>query len=307
MPGKQAVGRIVIEAREAVARATVYIQDLSPQSSYKLAFVRKADDTNLGVIIGTIIVDERGRYEGKFEFDRGNIGGSGISCEGIDACIVLLSGGEEEFAAPLVGYRAAPFSWRVNLNFPDGKSESPILEVKQVEDVEVDKEDVVEEVCEEVEETEDVKEESVEVEEMISEEVVVEVEEVPPSVYDFTEEDVVVDVISHLFQGDNNVVDIFANSDKFPDAQWIVTDLQSIEGFAGDEIVQNGLVKECVSKHKHVLLGRDSSTYILGIPDIYDITLHNNEHEFYHMFDSFKMCNPSDPVKGAHGYWLKQL
>jgi len=319
MPGKQAVGRIVIEARDDVARATVYIQDLSPQDTYRLAFISRAGEANLGVILGSIIVDEKGRYEGKFEFDRANIGGSRITCEGIDACVVFLGGGEEEFAAPLAGYRTQPFSWRVNLSFPDGKEESPILEVKQVEEI-VAEEVVVEE---EIEEAEDEVEEEEEEEERavlgISE-VAAEVEDVPPPVYDFdiveildeevrAEEVADDDDLQVLFQGEN-VVEIFGNSDRFPNAQWVVTSLQHA-GAVDDDILLNPLVMECCDKHKHILLGRNvedgRSTYILGIPDIYDISQYTEEHEFIELFDSFRMCNPNDPIRGAHGYWLKEL
>jgi hypothetical protein len=296
MPGKQAVGRIVIEARDNMARATVYIQDLSPQSTYKLAFISRAGEGNLGVVLGSIIVDERGRFEGKFEFDRANIGGSTIACEGIDACVVILGGSEEELAAPLAGYRSQPFSWRVNLGFADGKEESPILEVKQLEEVAAETETESAKKPEKPEEA-------------------VEAEEVPAPVYDFVMEEQASeaptphDVFQALFQ-EESTVEIFGHWGRFPKAQWIVTTLQSIEA-TGEKLVQNPLVRECCQKHRHILLGRNIgdmvSTYVLGIPDIYDITLHTGEHEFNSLFDSFKLCNPSDPVKGAHGYWLKQL
>jgi len=317
MSGKQAVGRIVIEARDDMARATVYIQDLSPQSTYKLAFVSRAEESNLGVVVGSIIVDERGRYEGKFEFNRANIGGSGITCEGIDACVIFLSSDEEEFTAPLAGYRAQPFSWRVNLSFPDGREESPILEVKQIEEVV----EVIQEVTETVEE---ISPEAVEVVEEVLEETTkesIEIEETPLPVYDFVVEEPVSDVfvaeepvaqddISLLFHNDN-IVEIFSYSDRYPDAQWVVTNLQSIQ-IISDDVLKNPLVGKCYEKHRHVLLGRNAennghNTYILGVPDVFDITVHTNEHEFNSLFDSFKLCNPSDPIKGAHGYWLKKL
>ena len=318
MPGKQAVGRIVIEAREEMARATVYIQDLSPQNSYKLAFISRAGEANMGVVLGSIIVDERGRYEGKFEFSRADIGGSRITCEGIDACVVLLSSNEEDYAAPLVGYRLAPFSWRVNLSFPDGKDNSPILEVKQIEEEKIEEAVEVEE-REEVEAAPEVEavEEATEAKEASAE-----TEEVPPPAYDFATEEPQSqqgnDRFSALFESES-IIEIFGNSDRFPSAQWIVTTLQKVEspgevqaaGLAADNLLQNPLVRECCDKHRHILLGRNAdgadSTYILGVPDVFDITVHNNEHEFNRIFDSFKLCSPSDPARGAHGYWLKQF
>jgi len=297
--GKQAVGRIVIEARDSTARATVYIQDLSPQNTYKLVFVNKAGEINFGVVLGTIIVDEKGRYEGKFEFNRTSIGGSRINCEGIDACVIILGDGDEDFVAPLVGYRTQPFSWRVNLAFPDNKEDSPILEVKQVEEIEV---------------TEEIQEAS-EVEEKITEVAQEEIqEEVPISVYNFETKDTETSNFESLFKNEN-IVDIFDGAGRFGVAQWVVTTSQEVMGqFTGKlgmEILHNPLVSECCEKHKHVLLGRNKSegntTYILGIPDIFDITSHAIGHELNNIFDSFKLCNPNDPVKGAHGYWLKQI
>ena len=313
MPGKQAVGRIVIEARDDMARATVYIQDLAPQNTYKLAFINRAGEENLGVVLGAIIVDERGRYEGKFEFDRAGIGGSRITCEGIDACVVFLGGGNEEFEAPLAGYRLQPFSWRVNLSFSDGKENSPILEVKQVEEsAPAAPVEVVEETQEEV---------------GVKTETEAEVEEVPPPVYDFiVEEPVSVpavtqaaqepipnDEIAKLFENEDTI-EIFRDTGQFPAAQWIVTALHKIENLEqiGKELLQNPFVKECCEKHKHILIGRHEdggNVYILGIPDVYDTAsnINPNVKEFCDIFDSFKLCNPNDPVKGSHGYWLKKL
>ncbi|MCL2376254.1 MAG: hypothetical protein FWC76_02545 [Defluviitaleaceae bacterium] len=320
MPGKQAVGRIVIEARDETARAIVYIQDLAPQNTYKLAFINRADETNIGVMLGSIIVDERGRYEGRFEFDRSNIGGSRIACENIDACAIIPSDSGEELAAPLVGYKGQPFSWRVNLRFPDGKEDSPILEIKEIEEApETDGVEVVEEVVEEA--IEEIVEEVVEeiVEEVVEEAMVIVAEEVPASVYDFVTEEVPIeteaqtsqnDGISTLFQS-GDAVEIFDDASQVVKAQWIVTTQQNIEalGSIDNGILQSPHVQECLAKHKHALLGKkdggDLDVYILGIPAVYDDG--TNNEDLSSIFDSFKFCNPNEPMKGAHGYWLKQL
>ena len=327
LPGKQAVGRVVLEARDDTAKAMVYIQDLTPQNTYKLAFVNRADEANLGVMLGSIIVDERGRYEGRFEFNRDNIGGSRITCESIDACAIIPSDSGEELVAPLVGYKGQPFSWRVNLCFSDGKEDSPVLEIKEVEEViEEAVEEIAEDMVEEVIEgaVEEVIEEAVEeiveeiVEEVAEEIPIIVAEEVPEPVYSFATEEMPIatapqmpqdNEIASLFQN-GDAVEIFSDSSQVLKAQWVVATPQEIEalGSIEDEVLQSPHVQEYLDKHKHVLLGKKGNdgtdVYILGVPAVYDDA---NAQDLSDIFDSFKFCNPDDSMKGGHGYWLKEL
>jgi len=285
MPGKQAVGRIVIEARDDMAKATVYLQDISPQNSYKLAVISQVGDRNLGIVLGSIFADERGRYEGKFEFDRGDIGGRGITCEGIDACAVILSGDDGDLAAPLVGYKAKPFSWRVNLSFPDGKASSPIVETAEV---------LAEEVPPSVY--------AFDTEYVFDAEYAFDTEEPEPV------PETQPKPISELFT-DGDAIEV----DVFKDARWIVTTLQKLKdcGHVESDILENPNVMDCSDKHQHILLGRKADEgqdiYILGIPDVYDSNAEVPNREFEKMFDSFKLCSPDDAEKNSHGYWLKHI
>jgi len=113
--GKEAQGRIIIEAKGEMGKANVFIQDLA-QRPYRMAFITQTPHGNTGLKIGSVTPDSRGRFEGRFEFNGGDIGGSGIGADAVMAVVVYL---EEngEIVAPMTGYKSAAFSWKVNFGF----------------------------------------------------------------------------------------------------------------------------------------------------------------------------------------------
>jgi len=272
-PGKEAAGRIVIEARGAVAKATVYIQDISPKNTYKLALV---SEQGLGVVVGNIVADQRGRYEGKFEFNSGGIGDSGMCCDQIDGAVVLVSGDDAKPAAALVGYRAAPFSWQTNLHFG------------QPSRVQEAQEEVTAAIA----------------------------EEVPPNVYDFVIEEPSFVAVAAENPSGGELDSLFrpealiqAFAEQEPPAQWVAAipaDVKDL-GRLGAQIYDDAQAQAGFDNYKHILLGRTQQdgqiAYILGIPDIYTAGAEIAGQKSC----TFKLCRPGDPIEGAHGYWLKQL
>lgn len=298
LPGREVAGRIVIESRDGVGKASVYIQNISPQHSYKLVFVAKGGDRNIGVALGHIIIGEKGRYEGKFEFEPNNIGGSGMTCRDIDGAAVLVNNAED-MAAALVGFKGQPFSWRVNLRF----GEAAVKEESEAAPEETDAEIVMEVI-----------------------------EEVPASVYDFEYEvnlpswgEVSAenrdegeftepDGIALLFEG-ADTVEVFKEYDENGDnlnsnIKWIVAGLQDITALScvEESIKSNPFVHNSFEKYKHLLLGEISiegqSEYIIGVPDVYS---EENALPAIEEFEVFKQFRPGEPAAGSHGYWLKRL
>ena len=303
LPGREVAGRIVIESRDGVGKASLYIQFISPQHNYKLVFIAKGGDGNIGVSLGHIVACEKGRYEGKFEFEPNNIGGSGMTCRDIDGVAVLVNNAEDMTAA-LVGYKGQPFSWRVNLRFGEAADEEVI--------------------------TED--------EEVITEAAVHEVEEVPASVYDIEHDANLqgwgkvsaenkaeeayaapVDIaapydIATLFEV-SDTVEVFKEYDENDcgfnsNIKWIVAGLQDITALScvGDCIKNNACVHDSFNKYKHLLLGEieteGQSEYILGIPDVY---CEERAPLVLEEFEVFKQFKVGELDAGAHGYWLKRL
>jgi len=275
MPGKEAAGRIVIEAKGGEAKAAVYIQDISPQHTYKLALISRRDSGNLGVVLGSILAGERGRYEGKFEFDGGNIGGSAMTCDQIDGVVVLVNDADsKEPIGTLAGYKAAPFSWRIGLSFDS----EPIAEVKTLQTPYF-------------------------------------AEEVPASVYNFTPPEppfvpTKTDDLAPLFHN-HTAVEVFVG-DTSP-VKWIALALHDVKdlGQTGAKIYDNHHAHAAYEEYRHILLGQANvegqSTYILGIPDVYKINIEANDASPLKDFDTFKLCRPNNQKDGAPGYWLKIL
>ena len=295
LPGKEAAGRIVVEARGEAARATVYIQDISPQNAYKLAFISRHGQETRGIVVGSIIVGERGRYEGRFEFDSRSIGGSGISCEQIEGAVVLAYGeNTEDLAAPLSGFKAAPFSWRVNFNFADAKEaeqQQPKVEAAEQHPA-------------------------------------VFVEEVPQSVYDFETPDVPfaskeVKVAAtpkarptpdpgHLFEEDV-IIDVFDSQTNDTPVKWVAVTLKNMIDL-GDKWAKAAdcpHVTASFKKYRHILLGQkrtlEGDAYILGVPDVFRSDAAHAGEGVEKLYCNFKLCRAAAPVEGAPGYWLKRM
>jgi len=276
LPGRAAAGRIVLEARGDDARATVYIQDITPQNSYKLAFISRRGGANFGVNVGSIIVGERGRYEGRFEFDAQSIGGSGIKIAEIEGAVVLVADSDDEnMQAPLVGFRDSPFSWRVNFNFADGKQlPPPSLSVAETEMPEIF------------------------------------AEEVPPPVYDFEISETVPTVADegpvHLFT-ENEIIQAF--SDENADISWVAVTLKDVADLGGKwaKIAKSPHISASFERYRHILLGRTTNdganAYVVGVPDVFRVdTCHDHAADEY---CSFKLCKPGEQAPGAPGYWLR--
>ena len=287
LPGREAAGRIVLEARGEAARATVYIQDISPQKVYKLAFVaknsRKQGQGSLGVVVGSIIVGEKGKYEGRFEFDGRNIGGSGISCEEIEGVVVLVSD-DDDLTAPLSGFKGAPFSWRVNFNFAGG-------EVKEDEAAPPDSASIA---AEEVAVTEVLAEEAFVEEEMPQENLMEKIPQEPAN-----------SGPDAWFENNTQaMVNVFGNSDE---VTWVAVTLNDIRDLGGkwSKIAKCPHATEGFEKYRHVLMGRQENTYILGVPDVYCGDASWGRKGLENGYVTFKLCNSGGAVEGAPGYWMR--
>ena len=322
LPGKEAAGRIVVEARGEAAKATVYIQDISPQNTYKLAFISRQGQASLGIVVGSIIVGERGRYEGRFEFDSRSIGGTGISCEEIEGAVVFVSGEmAQELIAPLSGFKSAPFSWRVNFNFADGKR---VVNEPQGEAVRTAQTDVpIEEVPQP---------DAVPIPEMPEPEPVPEPEPEPapepePEPEPIPEPAPVINTQAAPKPADDTgpgilfhkdaLVDVFDERDgqKDPDIniKWAAITPQDMVSLGGKwaAAMNDPIVASSFKKYRHILLGQEKRknqiSYILGVPDIYRAGSTCSGEETEEHFCSFKLCRPGGPAEGAPGYWLKNL
>ena len=294
----EALGRIVLEAKEGIAKASVYIQNLLPKHIYKLMLIFKKEDTHIGVDIDQIMVSEKGRYDEKIEFAAYNIQSSGFSVDEVYACAITLQS-SSEIIAPLVGYKLSAFSWKLNFKKFENKPQEKQEEVKKE----------VAKVKEEQEVTKAEQEEIIEKEEAIEatqEEDVLPIKEGIKIKEDDIKSDIKNQSINQIFETEA-AVDIF--EEMHPKVHWVATTLNTLYNIkAAEHICESTFVSACFEKYRHVLLGKTKSNgdyiYIVGIPDVYMSDIAKKQQM---NFDSFKCVRTHEATDGAHGYWLAIL
>ena len=284
LPGGEAAGRIVLEARGETARANVYIQDISPQNSYKLAFVARQDDGATGVVVGSIVVSERGKFDGRFEFDSRSICKSNISCADIEGAIVLVANAQGndtgEIVTPLVGFKKTPWAWRNNFKFATCG-----------QDFVVTQESVCDGVTQAGKACDDIQQPAIEA-----------TAPKDPMYIDTRR-------INRFF-AENPAVNAFGTTD---DTDWVAvtpSDVKNLGGFWA-KALENQHVQVSFERYRHILLGREQvpheTVYLLAVPDIYRTDANCGGIGLENEYCTFKLCRPGNSAEGAPGYWLRVL
>jgi hypothetical protein len=286
----KALGRVVLEARDLRARATLYLQGLK-EGAYRLLLLAKGDDENFAADLALVHVGEQGRYENRFEFDRENIADSGLTLENIDGAAIILPKSptdgfnpQDGFSVLLSGFRGEAYSWRVNLNLPQITNRPPVISQS----------------------TEPAPPQTSPHDEIF--------QTTPPPSYETDHFEYIhpnraaattgPDPIEQFF-APQNIVDVFRDSTL--KAQWVTTTLPAVYSL-GFSIGNNPFIAANAKKYRHVLLGRlqeaHTQRFILGVPDIVAkddiLNAQNNMH-------TFKPCHPQTPTGEIHGYWLLNL
>ena len=296
---KSAFGRIVIEIRGEEGKALLNAQNMPPNGSYKLILIIKQSAQNVGVDIGQFWTDARGRAEHKFTFNPQNIINSPMPPNQIEAALIFDSNANITESQPiLIGYKASPFSWRVNFVLFD-KTQAQSIELEPVEPItekkikpeEEIKEEPVPEPPEELDET---------------------IEEMPEKIQSntYNEQDLADNLLQTISR--NNIIESILEKEAqvqiFPEisTKWVATTLNEIEqaGAAGQKIANNKETQTLFAKYRHILLGKSGNDYIVAIPDIYKST---TAHSLQEDLGTFKCINANIALDGAHGYWLRVL
>ncbi|MCL2235788.1 MAG: hypothetical protein FWB98_05045 [Defluviitaleaceae bacterium] len=296
--GKQATGRVVLEAKDDHGKATVYLQNLA-QGRYKLLLFAKGEGENFATDAGVVAVCDKGRFEGKFEFKRRDIAGCGLAVDNIEGAAIIQASenfnGQGDISVALAGFRDAPYSWRINLRFPGFDPKTEKVEAANQEPLHIPEPESAP---------------------MPAPEPVLPAipEEVPSPVYsgsiaDFQHthnpvqpEKPVPQPNRHLdsFFEASRPVDLFR--DHKPYIKWVAANLKDMQALEmGDEEIRNSpFVQEKSHRYRHILMGRDENgNYALAVPDVFC------KHVSREEFDAFKLCQPGTPVDGSPGYWVK--
>jgi len=291
LPGGEAAGRIVLEARGETARANVYIQDISPQNSYKLAFVARQDGGAAGVVVGSIVVSERGKFDGRFEFDSRNICKSNIGCEDIEGAIIMVANAQEantgdgEVVTPLVGFKKTPWPWRNNFKFAPCGQDFVVTQKS---------------VCEDVPQQKDVHDDVQQLEPAV--EAAAPIAPVTPILVDTK--------LINQFFADNPAVNAFGTADH---TSWVAvtpSDIKKLGDFWANAL-ENPHVDTSFERYRHILLGKEQvqheTIYLLAVPDVYRADANCGGIGLENEYCTFKLCRPENRAEGAPGYWLRVL
>ncbi|MCL2621245.1 MAG: hypothetical protein FWD97_09970 [Defluviitaleaceae bacterium] len=317
--GRSATGRVVLEGRDNGGRATVYLQD-APAGVYRLVLFSKDERESFAADAGAVVIEDRGRFEGKFDFTRSDVAGSGFAVDDVAGVAIVQSSDlsqQADFSVALSGFRDTPYSWRVNLRFPQFVSGAEVEEIAHQEPEPIQEhipapEPILEPIPEPL--TEPVHEPTPEPTPKC-----VVVEEVPRSVYseNITNFEHIHAHTQHPvppepkkpqsnpqlenFFASNKPVNIFDNHK--PHFNWVAAglfDLQTL-GLGDDNLHRDPFVVGNVGKYRHVLIGQSKEGYALGVPDV--LSCHTHQEGF----DGFKLCQPDNPVQGSPGYWIKHF
>jgi len=304
LAGGEAAGRIVLEARGETARANVYIQDISPQNSYKLAFAARRGDSTVGVVVGSIVVGERGKFEGRFEFDSVNICNSGISCADIEGAMVLVAGTDDDaggIVAPLLGFKATPWQWRSNFSFEPCNEDLMVKqqehEQKQVHVHVHEQEQVHVHVHEQEHEQEQVHEQ---VQEQSHEHIAARGPVNP-----------VVDTARvNQFFASHPAVNAFGSPDN---VVWVAVTPSDVQHLGGlwEKALDSQHLRASFERYRHILIGKEqeshATTYLLAVPDVFRADASCGGMGLEQEYCTFRLCRPSDSAEGAPGYWLREI
>lgn len=327
--GRDATGRVVLEGRDNGGRATVYLQD-TPSGVYRLVLFTKNERESFAADAGVVVIEDRGRFEGRFDFVRNDIAGAGFSLDDVAGVAIVQSSDlsqQADFSVALCGFRDMPYSWRVNLHFPQFVSGAELENIAhEKSQPETGLETTPQPIAEPLPKPEVVPEPATEpAKEPIhqplpkQEDECVVVEEVPQSVYsgNITAFQHTHYYIKHSippeppktssnpqidsFFANNKIVNVFDNNKA--DFSWVAASLSDLQilGLGVNNLHHDPFVVENVSKYRHVLIGQNQGHYAIAVPDIL------SHHTYKKGFDVFKLCQPENPAQGSPGYWIKYL
>lgn len=114
--GREPNGYCKIEIRDGKGKVSTYIQGLKPLkdgSMYRVYLIAVQGDKSLGVPIGWLDIDDRGRGECRFEFNPDNLDGTGLAIEDFNVGAIIIKGDNiKELIAPIVGYKDKEILWK---------------------------------------------------------------------------------------------------------------------------------------------------------------------------------------------------
>lgn len=114
--GREPNGYCKIEIRDGKGRISTYIQGLKPLSDgsmYRVYLISSQGNKSLGIPIGWLDINNRGRGECRWEFNPDDLEGTGLAIEDFNIGAIIVKGDKiNELIAPIVGYRDKEVLWK---------------------------------------------------------------------------------------------------------------------------------------------------------------------------------------------------
>ncbi len=114
--GREPNGYCKIEVRDGKGRISTYIQGLKPLidgTMYRVYLISAQNNKSLGIPIGWLDINNRGRGECRWEFNPDNLEGTGLAIEDFNVGAIIIKGDKiNELIAPIVGYKDREVLWK---------------------------------------------------------------------------------------------------------------------------------------------------------------------------------------------------
>jgi len=114
--GREPNGYCKIEVRDGKGRVSTYIQGLKPLNDgtmYRVYLISAQNNKSLGIPIGWLDINNRGRGECRWEFNPDNLEGTGLAIEDFNVGAIIIKGDKiNELIAPIVGYKDREVLWK---------------------------------------------------------------------------------------------------------------------------------------------------------------------------------------------------
>ena len=314
LKNREPSGRAVVEINGGAGKVSLWLQDLRPGSMYKIYLV--ATD-GMGVSLGTVGADERGKAEHKFEVSE-NVAGSGRPLDDFEAVACIIPG-KSELTAALVGFRGDEFDWKSRFkDFKEIKKE-PLIAQASIAQAPKEPEPIVEPPKEILTQPEL---------EMLLDEPL----DVPPDDDEPSDEDIhaafkeVIQKFTREFedfkaekveaqQGETALEQVFRGSlamDPFKqqsrDVKWVRASMKDMGALPIQHwrYANHPFMVSSYCRYRHLIFGRtpDGETY-LGVPDVYDDGMCPTARRLGFM--QFKCCGGDTVSDGKYGYWLMYI
>jgi len=107
--GRPPGGRCIVESRNNAAKLSLWVQDLRPEMSYDIYMVFAQERQHIGLSMGKINVDERGKGEFRREITSAELHNFNLA-EVVTVAVTTTDA--SGIVSPLCGYKGAQVSWR---------------------------------------------------------------------------------------------------------------------------------------------------------------------------------------------------